>query len=96
MERKRFSSLGEALERYLADSPLSEGLRYSRVCNAWDSVVGQTVVPFVLGKQFRDGEFTVRLNSSVLRMQLNLNREDIRLKMNEILGSDMVKSLNLR
>lgn len=96
MERKKYSSIGEALERYLADSPLSEGLRYSRVCGAWDAAVGDAVASFVLGRQFRDGVFTVSLNSSVLRMQLNLSKEEIRRKMNEILGSDVVKTLNFR
>ena len=96
MERKKISSLGEALERYLADSPIADGLRYSRVCRAWDEAVGGAVASYTLSKKFENGVFTARLNSSVLRMQLEMIKDDIRRRMNESLGGDMVVTLNLR
>ena len=96
MDRKKTSSFGEALERYLADTPLADGLRYSRVCQAWKDTVGETVSKFCSSYKFEDGIFTVRLTSSVLRMQLEMTRETIREQLNNRLGSDPVKSLKLR
>lgn len=96
MERKKITTIGEALERYLADSPLSDGLRYSRVCRAWDEAVGESIAALTLSKRFDNGVFTVRLNSSVLRMQLEMIKDDIRARMNSSLGDELVKTLNLR
>jgi hypothetical protein len=96
MDRKKTASFGEALERYLADTPLAEGLRYSRVCQAWKDTVGESVSKFCSGYKFEGGILTVRLTSSVLRMQLEMSRETIREQLNNCLGSDMVKSLKLR
>jgi len=96
MERKKFTSIGDALDRFLADSPLSDGLRYSRVCQAWDDAVGASVVSMTLGRQFDNGILTVRLGSSVLRMQMEMNKEVIRRRMNQTLGAEVVKTINLR
>ena len=96
MDRKKTASFGEALERYLADTPLADGLRYSRVCQAWKDTVGETVDKFCSSYKFEDGIFTVRLTSSVLRMQLEMTRETIREQLNNRLGSELVTSLKLR
>ena len=96
MQRKKSTSLGDALERYLADSPLADGLRFGRICSAWETVAGPSVSAMTLGKKFEGGVFTVRLSSSVLRTQLQMNRETIRTRMNEILGDELIKTLNLR
>ena len=96
MQRKKATSIGDALERVLADSPLAEGLRYGRICAAWDEAVGASVAAMTLGKKFENGVFTVRLGSSVLRSQLQMSREVIRTRMNDILGDDLIKTINLR
>ena len=96
MERKKFSTLGDALERYLGDSPLADGMRYARVCEAWDAAVGEAIAHVTLSKRFEDGVFTARLNSSVVRMQLEMNKPAILGRMNDILGDNLVKNLILR
>lgn len=96
MQRRKSILLGDALERYLADSPLAEGLRFGRICSAWDSAVGPSVSSMTLGKKFEGGVFTARLSSSVLRTQLQMNREAIRTRMNDILGDELIKAINLR
>ena len=96
MQRKKSTSIGDALERYLADSPLADGLRFGRICSAWDTAVGPSVAAMTLGKKYEGGVFTARLSSSVLRTQLQMNRETIRTRMNEILGDELIKTINLR
>ena len=96
MDRNKFATLGDALERYLGDSPLAEGLKYSRVCEAWDSAVGDAIAHVSLSKSFEAGTLTVRLSSSVVRMHLEMSKEEIRARINDILGDNIVKSLILR
>ena len=96
MQRKKSTSIGDALERYLEGSPLAEGLRIGRVCSSWDAAVGPSVASLTLGKKFEGGVFTVRLASSVLRSQLQISKETIRARMNDILGEEIVKTINLR
>ncbi|MBQ3659200.1 MAG: DUF721 domain-containing protein [Bacteroidales bacterium] len=96
MDRKKSATIGEVLERYLADSPLADGLRFSRVCQAWNDVVGPSVASMSSGQKFSAGVFTVRMGSSVLRMQLQMSVEDIRARMNKILGDGTVQKINLR
>lgn len=96
MDRNKFSTLGDALGRYLEGSPLAEGIRYGRVCSAWDEAVGEAIAHVTLSKKFENGVFTARLSSSVVRMQLEMNKPAILSRINEILGEEMVVSLNLR
>ena len=96
MDRKKSATIGEVLERYLADSPLADGLRFSRVCQAWNDVVGPSVASMSSGQKFSAGVFTVRMGSSVLRMQLQMSVEDIRARMNKILGDGTVQKIKLR
>ena len=96
MDRNKFSTLGDALERFLEGSPLAEGMRFGRVCSAWDEAVGEAIAHVTLSKKFENGVFTARLSSSVVRMQLEMNKPAILARMNEILGDNIVKTLNLR
>ncbi len=100
MERSNFKTIGQALERYLSTEKdarrLCEGLLYGRVSAAWDKTVGVSVAAMTLGKQLRNGVLTVHIGSSVLRMQLQMNLESIRRKMNRLLGNEEVKEINLR
>ena len=96
MERKKFSTIGDALERCLGNTPLADGLRYSRVCDAWDAAVGDAIAHVTLSKEFENGVLTVRLSSSVVRMHLEMSKEDIRARINEQLGETLVKSLIFR
>ncbi len=100
MERSNFKTIGQVIERYLSTEKearrLCAGLLFGRVSAAWDKAVGVSVAAMTLGKQFRDGVLTVRIGSSVLRMQLQISSESIRRKMNRLLGEDAVKQINLR
>ena len=96
MDRNKFSTLGDALERLLGDSPLAEGLKYSRVCEAWDTAVGDAIAHVTLSKTFESGTLTVRLSSSVVRMHLEMSKDEIRSRINEALGDNVVKTLILR
>ncbi|MBP5505133.1 MAG: DUF721 domain-containing protein [Bacteroidales bacterium] len=96
MERKKFSTLGDALERYLGDSPLADGMRYARVCEAWDTAVGDAIAHVTLAKEFEAGVLRVRMSSSVVRMQLEMNKPEILARINEALGDNLVKSIIIR
>ena len=96
MQRKKAYSIGEALERYLAGSPLADGMRYARVCSAWNESVGDMVARRCSSFRFEKSVFTVAVNSSVLRMQLEMSKEDIRRRMNADLGEELVAQIVLR
>ena len=88
--------LGDVLNEYLRQSGLDERLREVEVCRAWDEVVGPQAAGATTSREVKDGVLTCRINSSMVRSQLFMQRDTIRNRINIKLGREAVKQLILR
>ena len=86
MERKTAQPVGEALRAWLKAYHLTPGLNTQRVFAAWDQASG--AAPYTVRRYYRDGILYITLNSSVIRSQLNIQRQFLLEKMNAILAGD--------
>ena len=96
MRRQKTVLIGDIFKDLLKETGLDQGVLRIRVFEAWDSVVGEKYKQYTIDKYFKDGRLICRLSSSAARNQLFMNRIAVTERMNEMLGSEVVKLLILK
>ena len=86
IHRKEAVGMDKIVENYIKSMKLAAGLNTQRVFAAWDACSGAG--PFTLRRFYRGGKLYITLNSSVLRSQLYLQKEELIRKMNAFLQQD--------
>jgi predicted nucleic acid-binding Zn ribbon protein len=89
-------SLKELLIRLIKDEGLEEGLLHARVYALWDEMLGVTVAKNTRKKYIQGRTLFVHLNSSIVRNQLFMMRQDIINQINAKIGREIISTLELR
>lgn len=96
MKRQKTKTLQEVLDQTLEETGLREGLEILCLHHAWDELIGETAARECGERSFRDGVYTVRIKSSVLRCQLDMQKTFLMGKLNAILKKPVVSELIIR
>jgi predicted nucleic acid-binding Zn ribbon protein len=89
-------SLKDLLIRLVREERLEDGLLNARLYALWDEMLGVTVARNTRKKYVQGRTLFVHLNSSVVRSQLFMMRQDIVTQLNKRLGQDLIDTLELR
>ena len=93
MRRQKAVLLGDLFGEFLKSEGLEQGIRRMEVFEAWDATVGVRIAELTSEKFFKDGRFYCKISSSVARTQLFTQRLEIIKKINDIMGSKIVKEI---
>lgn len=96
MQRESTKTLRDAINAYLRETNLGEGIIRLRIFKAWDSVTGEAVAAVTYNKFFKDGVLHCKIGSSLIRSNLQLRLREIADSMNQLLGKEYVKRIVLR
>jgi predicted nucleic acid-binding Zn ribbon protein len=96
MNNDNFSSLKTLMHQFLRERGLEHKIKELSVPTYWREAVGEQVDKVSTVKYFDDGKLFVEVRASVWRTELLLRREDIRRKINERCGSELVKEIIVR
>lgn len=96
MRRSRTVTIAEAMKDYLKEMNLEGKLREINLIETWEEMVGKAIASRTSKIWIRDGVLYVHLNSSVVRNELLMLREALRVKLNERAGSEVIKEIVLR
>lgn len=96
MRRSKTISLAEAVNDYLKEMKLDGKLSEVTVINSWEEIVGRAISSRTTKIYIKDHVLYVHLNSSVVRNELLMLREELREKLNQKAGSEVVKEIVLR
>lgn len=86
IHRKEAVGMDKIVSEYIKSMKIAAGLNTQRVFAAWDACSGAG--PFTLRRFYRGGKLYITLNSSVLRSQLVLQKQQLIEKMNAFLQQD--------
>jgi predicted nucleic acid-binding Zn ribbon protein len=89
-------SLKEVLLQLIKEEGLENGLLYARLYALWDEMLGVTVARNTRKKYIQGRTLFVHLNSSIVRSQLFMMRQDIVAQLNKRMGKDIIDTLELR
>ena len=96
MRRSKTITLAEAVNDYLKEMKLDGKLSEVSVINSWEEIVGIAISSRTTKIYIKDHILYVHLKSSVVRNELLMLREELREKLNQKAGSEVVKEIVLR
>ncbi|NNC82581.1 MAG: DUF721 domain-containing protein [Flavobacteriales bacterium] len=86
-------SLGEAIEYYLRSTKMYKRFQEQEVLKNWPDVMGPAIANHTRDIQMKDGVLYVRLDSAVLRKELEMSREKVVRMMNESTGYQVINTI---
>ena len=88
-------SMGEALSLWLDRYRLRRGTDETRVSQAWDELMGPSIVRQTTKKKVQNQILYVQLESAVVRKELLMVKSKIVSSINEHLGREAIKDVHL-
>jgi predicted nucleic acid-binding Zn ribbon protein len=89
-------SIGAIIQQWLRANNLEEKLQQQSVPTYWIEIVGESVAKHATIERVDKGKMFVKVESAVWRNELSMRREEIRQKVNEHFGAEIVKEVIFR
>ncbi|HQI42675.1 MAG TPA: DUF721 domain-containing protein [Dysgonamonadaceae bacterium] len=97
MRKQESKSLGDILSEYFdGNAALKTNLAERRAVEAWKTLLGSGVGEYTRNVYLKRNVLYVQLSSSVLRAELQMNKQNLIDKLNEAAEMDVVKDIVLR
>jgi len=93
MRRSNTQSLAEALRDYISEMKMERKLKEVDVVQSWESLLGKTIARYTRNIYLSRGILFVEITSPVVKNELVMMREEIRLRMNKQAGEEMISKI---
>ncbi len=96
MKRREALSVGEIINQVLKKERLDVKIDEHRALAMWPEIVGPGINRYTVSRSVKNGVMMVNISSAPLRNELMLTRSSIITKINESLGSEVIKEIIFR
>lgn len=96
MQKRNEQSIGEILRQYLKITQIDNVVYADRIAKVWQECLGDEITKETERIFFNNGHLFVNLKSPSLKVQLMMSRSMIAHRLNEKIGSDIIKSVVIR
>ncbi len=90
MKRKKAIPIGDLDRQYLRDEGLETPLNQHRLISSWGEVMGNGILTYTGELFIKNQTLWVKINSSVLRQELSIGRNQIVRRLNEHVGAQVI------
>jgi len=96
MRRSNTQSLSEVIQEYIKTMRIERKLKEVDIVQSWEELLGKTIARYTRNIYIRNKVLYVELNSSVVKNELFMMREEIRRRINEREGEEIITSVILK
>lgn len=96
MKRQDAMPIGEILRNLLKTQHLDNKLDEMKLIKLWPQIMGQTIAEYTQRIYMKNGILYISLTSAVLRSELLMCREMLIKRLNEEMGTPLVKDIIFR
>lgn len=93
MRRSNTQSLSDVLKEYIKEVQIEHKLKEVDVVQSWEGLLGKTIAHYTRNIYIRKKVLFVEISSSVVKNELFMMREEIKRKINENAGEEIVKTI---
>ena len=83
------------LQDIVGQKSLKKGVQNVRICNSWGEIVGENVMKYTDEARFSHNILYVKIHSAPLKMELNYGIENLKQKLNNHLGLEVIQKIVL-
>jgi Protein of unknown function (DUF721). len=96
MRRSKTISLAEAIKDYVREMNMEGKLNEIGLINSWEEIVGKAISSRTSKIYIRDHILYINLNSSVVRNELLMLRQELIEKLNQKAGTEVIRDIVLK
>lgn len=93
MRRTNEKSLGKILEEVIKDNNLGDGITQARINEIWVELMSRPILSRTTKLRFINKTLTIYLTSSVIRNELDYQKEELKKQFNERLGAATIEKI---
>ena len=93
MRRSNTQSLSDVIREYVKGTSIEGKLKEVDVVQSWEELLGKTIAHYTRNISLKNKILFVEISSSVVKNELFMMREEIRRKLNERAGEEMVSKI---
>lgn len=93
MRRSNTQKLSDVLKDYLQENKLERKFTELDVVASWEKLLGQTVARYTESLHIQNGTLFVKTSSPALRNELIMMKEEIRRRLNEKAGQELIRQI---
>lgn len=96
MRKRNTELLRDIIGQVLKTNRLDKQLNEKRLIEAWPKVLGENIMKYTSDLSIKNKVLYVSLNSSVLRHDLFISREEIKTSLNRNVGAEVINNIIFR
>lgn len=96
MRKSNTQSLSDVLKNYVHENKLDRKLSEMDLIKSWESVMGKTVTRYTGNLYIQNSTLFVETTSPIVRNELLMMKEEIRVRLNEVAGEELIKTIIFR
>ncbi len=96
MRKSNTQRLSDVLKTYVQENALEKKLSELDLIKSWEMVMGKTVARYTGNLYIQNSTLFVETTSPIVRNELLMMREKIRQRLNEVAGSELIKTIVFR
>ena len=96
MRKSNTQSISSVLKSYVRENNLERKLNELDLIKSWGEVMGKTVARYTGNLYIQNSTLFVETTSPVVRNELLMMKEEIRVRLNEIVGEELIKTIIFR
>jgi hypothetical protein len=96
MRRTNEKSLGKILEDVIKDNNLGDGITQARINEIWVELMSRPIISRTTKLRFINKTLTIYLTSSVIRSELDYQKEELKKQFNDRLGDTTIEKIEFK
>ena len=96
MRRSNTQKLSDVLKDYIQENKLDKKLSELDLIGSWEAVVGKTIAYYTESLRISNGTLFIKTKSPALRSELVMMKEQLRSRLNEQVGSELIREIVFR
>lgn len=96
MRKNNTQSISDVLRSYTRENNLDRKLIELDLIKSWEAVMGKTVARYTGNLYIRNSTLFVETTSPIVRNELLMMKEEIRVRLNDVAGEELIKTIVFR
>ena len=93
MRKSNTQSISSVLKSYVRENHLERKLNELDLIKSWEEVMGKLVARYTGNLYIQNSTLFVETTSPVVRNELLMMKEEIRVHLNEVVGEELIKTI---